>query len=66
MSAYVIVDLTPKDAGKLQEYGALAAETLKPFGGEFLTKGLIEVLHGTAPFLNKAILVFPDREKAAA
>jgi uncharacterized protein (DUF1330 family) len=64
MPAYIVVDLTPTNTTKLAQYSALAAETLIPFGGEFLAKGPIELLHGD-PFLQvKVIIVFPDRESA--
>ena len=46
MSTLIIVDLTPTDTEKLGAYSAQAAETLKPYGGEFLAKGPIESLHG--------------------
>ena len=65
MPAYIVVDLTPTDASKLQAYSALAAETLIPFGGEFLVKGPIEVLHGDQHLQTKVIIAFPDRESAA-
>lgn len=65
MSAYIVVDLTPIDATKLQQYSALAAETLVPFGGSFLAKGPIETLHGDTPRKLKVIITFPDRESAS-
>ena len=65
MPAYIVVDLTPTDTAKLQEYSALAAETLIPFDGEFLVKGPIEVLHGDQHLKVKIIISFPDRERAA-
>jgi uncharacterized protein (DUF1330 family) len=66
MPAYIVVDLIPTDTAKLQEYSALAAETLIPFGGEFLVKGPIEVLHGDQHQQTKVIITFPDRESAAS
>jgi uncharacterized protein (DUF1330 family) len=64
MSTLIIVDLTPTDTEKLSAYSAQAAETLKPYGGEFLAKGPIEVLHGDASFTTKVVIQFPDRESA--
>lgn len=65
MSAYIVVGLTPIDATKLQQYSALAAETLIPFGGSFLAKGPIEALHGDAIQKVKVIITFPDNESAS-
>ncbi len=65
MTAYIVVDLTPTDTTKLQEYSAKAAETLVPFGGKFIAKGPIELLHGNQELKAKAIIEFPDRDSAA-
>lgn len=64
MTAYIIVDLTPTDKEKLQQYSAMAAETLIPFNGEFIVKGPIESLHGEQEFQTKVIIGFPDRASA--
>jgi|TARA_R110002072_G_scaffold216955_1_gene374521 uncharacterized protein (DUF1330 family) len=64
MTAYIIVDLTPTDKQKLQQYSAMAAETLIPFNGEFIAKGPIEVLHGEQGFQTKVIIGFADRASA--
>ncbi len=50
MTALIIVDLTPKDKDKLSAYSEMSAETLVEYGGEFLGKGSIEVLHGEPDF----------------
>ncbi len=65
MTAYIVVDLTPLDTEKLQHYSAMSAETLVPFGGEFLVKGPIELLHGEQHLQTKVIIGFPDRESAS-
>lgn len=65
MTAYIIVDFTPIDSDKLKQYSAMAAETLIPFGGEFLVKGQIECLHGDQNHRSKVIIAFPDRESAS-
>jgi uncharacterized protein (DUF1330 family) len=64
MSTLIVVDLTPVDAEILKAYSANAAETLKPFGGEFLAKGAISALHGDSQFTTKVVIQFPDRERA--
>lgn len=64
MSALIIVDLTPTDKEKLTAYSTQAAQTLLPYGGEFLSKGPIEALHGDAPFTTKVVIQFPDRDSA--
>ncbi|MDB5921054.1 MAG: hypothetical protein JWR40_5288 [Massilia sp.] len=64
MSAYIIVDLTVKDAEKLSQYSTAAAPTVAKFNGQFLTKGKIQPLHGVSAFQNKAVIQFPDTESA--
>ena len=64
MNALIIVDLNPTDKEKLGIYSALAAKTLIPFGGEFIAKGEIDVLHGDAIFKTKVVIQFPDRKSA--
>ncbi len=64
MTTLIIVDLTPLDKTKLAEYSGQAAETLKPFGGSFLVKGVIETLHGESVHQAKAVIQFPDKESA--
>jgi uncharacterized protein (DUF1330 family) len=64
MSAYVIVDLTVKDAAKLSQYSTAAAPSVAKFNGQFLAKGKIEVLHGGSAFQNKAVIQFQDKESA--
>jgi uncharacterized protein (DUF1330 family) len=64
MSAYIVIDLTVKDAEKLSKYSAAAPATLAKFKGQFLTKGKIQALHGATTFQNKAVLQFPDKESA--
>jgi uncharacterized protein (DUF1330 family) len=64
MKSLVIVDLTPINKTQLAEYSALAGDTLKPFNGEFIAKGEIEVLHGEAPHPIKVVIQFPDKQSA--
>jgi uncharacterized protein (DUF1330 family) len=64
MTALIIVDLTPTDTEMLTNYSTKAAETLIPFGGEFLAKGAIELLHGESEFQTKVVIQFPDKDSA--
>ena len=64
MSALIIIDLSPTNKEKLSTYSSLAAETLVPYGGEFLAKGPIKALHGNAPYQTKVVIQFPDRDSA--
>ncbi len=64
MSALIVIDLTPTDKEKLGVYSAMAAQTLVPFGGEFIARGAIETLHGEAAFQTKVVIQFPDRDNA--
>lgn len=64
MKTLMIVDVTALDKTKLAEYSALAAGTLQAFSGQFIAKGVIEVIHGEAIFQSKAVIEFPDKESA--
>ncbi|PCJ12347.1 MAG: hypothetical protein COB04_17920 [Gammaproteobacteria bacterium] len=64
MSALIVVDLTPIDSDLLSSYSALAAQSLVDFGGEFIAKGKIDVLHGDSQFLTKVVIQFPDKNSA--
>jgi uncharacterized protein (DUF1330 family) len=64
MSAYVIVEVTQRDAQARERYSAAAAPTLKTYGGEFIATGSLEMLFGEATFSRGAIIRFPDRDAA--
>lgn len=64
MTCLVIVDSTPIDTMSLGQYKEKAAPTLKPFNGEFIAKGEIEVLHGESSHPLKAVIQFPDKDSA--
>lgn len=64
MSAYIIVDLTPKDTDKLQAYSTAAGPMIEAFGGKIIAKGPYKALHGNMPYKMKAIIEFPDGEVA--
>lgn len=70
MMAYVIVDLTPINKEKMQEYSAAAAATIAQYQGEFIAKGgitdLTETQTGINEFDTKVIIQFPDRDSAQA
>ena len=66
MSALIIIDLSPTNKEKLSIYSPLAAETLVPYGGEFIAKGSIETLHGSKPYQTKVIIQFPDQDSAVS
>ena len=63
MSAFIVVDMSPSNADRLQEYGAAAAETIIQYKGEMLAKGAIESLTGGEHQQNKVIIRFPDRNR---
>ena len=60
MSAYVVVELTVKDATAKDRYSAAAGPVLKQFGGEFIAGGAWDVLTGEPAFTNGAIIRFPE------
>ena len=64
MSAFFVVDMTPTDVERLQEYGAAAAAIIARYDGEFVVKGAIEPLNGGSHQQTKVIIQFPDREAA--
>ncbi|MFK5948391.1 MAG: DUF1330 domain-containing protein [Methylococcales bacterium] len=66
MNTLIIVDLNITDKDKLATYSALAADTLVPFGGEFIAKGAIESLHGESSYQTKVVIQFPDRKSASS
>ncbi|MEH6448771.1 MAG: DUF1330 domain-containing protein [Oleispira sp.] len=74
MTAYIVVDLTPINAEKMQEYGAAAAVTVAEHGGEFVVKGPISVLNPDEKtsmdpadqYATKVIIQFPDHDTALA
>jgi len=66
MPAYIIVEFTPKDQEKLQQYGASVPPTLATYSGEILVKGPAQSLHGDAKHSMQVIIVFPSRENATS
>jgi uncharacterized protein (DUF1330 family) len=66
MSAYIIVELTLKNAEAKNRYSAAAAPVLKEYGGEIIAGGGWTVLTGEPAFDAGAVIRFPDREIALA
>lgn len=66
MSAVIVVDLSPIDKDKLQQYSAAAMPTIKSFQGEFLSKGKIQSLTSEDHHEIKALIQFPDEASAIA
>ncbi len=62
MAAFLIAHTTIKDQDKFAAYGAATGASLKPFGGEILTRGAVaEVLYGAHDAKLVAVLKFPDQ-----
>jgi uncharacterized protein (DUF1330 family) len=64
MSAYVVVEGTPRDKEALGRYASQAIPSIKTFGGEVIVFGPWQLLFGEAAYHNGMIIRFPD--KAAA
>jgi uncharacterized protein (DUF1330 family) len=65
MSAFIIVDMTPLNVEKLQQYGAAAASTLVKYQGEYVVKGAIQSLTADNHYEMKVVIQFPDKEMAS-
>lgn len=66
MSAYVVVEGTPRDKEALGRYGSQAIQLIKQFGGEVLAFGPWELLFGEDAYHNGMIVQFPDKATALA
>lgn len=67
MSAYVVVEVTVKDAETYEKYKQLAPPTIGLYGGRYLARGgLTEPLEGTWAPKRLVILEFPTVERARA
>jgi uncharacterized protein (DUF1330 family) len=67
MAAYVISDLSPRDAEALQIYRARAAPTIAQYGGRYLARfGAIETLEGSWHPQMLVVIEFPTVEQARA
>jgi uncharacterized protein (DUF1330 family) len=66
MSAYMVVEGTPRDKEALGRYGSQATSLIKQFGGEVLAFGPWTLLFGEGAYHNGMIVRFPDRDTALA
>ncbi len=65
MPAYVLVDITVKDAETYERYKQLAPPTIAAYGGRYLVRGgATETLEGTWTPTRLAVLEFPTVERA--
>lgn len=64
MTCLVIVESNLIDAVELGKYSEQAVKTVIAFGGHFVAKGDVELLHGEAAYSKKAVIQFPDKETA--
>jgi uncharacterized protein (DUF1330 family) len=64
MSAYIVVEGTPRDKEALGRYASKASPLIKTFGGEVIVFGPWELLVGEAAYHNGMIIRFPDKDAA--
>lgn len=64
MSGYVVVNTTPKNADKMQEYGAGAGETVTKHGGEIVCRGPATTLAGESSHKVLVVIKFPSKQAA--
>jgi uncharacterized protein (DUF1330 family) len=63
LNAYVIGNITIKDENKWSQYRSKVAETLRPWGGELVFRGVVsEVLVGEIGHTDNVVIGFPDME----
>src|ERR671930_1984542 len=67
MSAYVVVDVTVRDASTYEEYKRLAPMSIAQYGGRYLARGgATTVLEGEWRPKRLVILEFPNADQARA
>jgi uncharacterized protein (DUF1330 family) len=67
MPAYVISDVTIRDADAIESYRSRAAASIARYGGRYLARGgAVETLEGTWRPNPLIIVEFPDRAQAWA
>jgi uncharacterized protein (DUF1330 family) len=67
MPAYLVVDITVKDAATYEEYKRLAPPSIKQYGGRYIARGgETDVLEGDWRPTRLVILEFPSVEQARA
>ena len=63
MKAFLIAYVTVKDDKKMKTYAQSAAESMQPYGGRVLTKGIADKqLSGSHDEQNVAVISFPNIE----
>ena len=66
MTAYVIGNITVKDADKWAEYRRLVPETLVPWGAKLILRGTqAKVLSGQYRHTDTVVICFPDADSVA-
>jgi uncharacterized protein (DUF1330 family) len=64
MPAYVISEVETRDAGLMQAYRTLAAQTIAQYGGRYLARGgAAETVEGEPPAKTIIIVEFPSMER---
>ena len=66
MSAYIVIELTLRDAAARDRYSAGSRPILQEFGGEVVAAGPWQVLHGEPGFVTGVLIAFKDRDTALA
>lgn len=66
MSAYVVVEMSVKDAAAKDRYSAAAGPIIKEHGGEFVAAGAWTALAGEPGLGKGAVIRFADRASAIA
>jgi uncharacterized protein (DUF1330 family) len=67
MTAYLVANVTVRNAENMEAYAAAAGPTLTAHGGEFILDGyLAETLAGTWDAAGVALVRFPSAEAARA
>jgi uncharacterized protein (DUF1330 family) len=67
MSAYVISDVTARDADALETYKSRAAASIAQYGGRYLVReGAVEALEGAWSPQAIVVVEFPDSARARA
>jgi uncharacterized protein (DUF1330 family) len=65
MPAYVIANVTVKDAARYEDYRRLVSATVEKYGGRFIARGgAIEVLEGDWRPNRLVLLEFPSMDRA--
>ena len=67
MSAYLVVEIEVRDAGRYEDYKRMVPPTLAAYGGKFLVRGgAVETLEGEWSPKRMVIVEFPSAERARA